>query len=86
MEEHEKIWRCTCGWGHFLAIKGLDWEPGERWIEVEGSFRATTLREKLRATYEIFRRGHYDTWLEVQLNQQTAIEIRDELTKLLESK
>jgi hypothetical protein len=81
---HEKIWRCTCGTGHYVSIQGIDWEPNERWIRFDGSFRATTLREKLRACYEIFRRGHYDTWLEVRLNQQTATEVRDELTRLLE--
>lgn len=80
----EKIWRCTCGWGHYLSIQGLDWQPGERWIHLDGSFRTTTFREKLRAVYEIFRRGHYDTWLEVQLDNKTAKEVRDELTRLLE--
>jgi len=82
--EHEKIWRCVCGWGHYLSIQGFDWPPAERYIHVDGSFRAATLREKLRACYEIFRRGHYDTWLEVELNTQAATEVRDELTRLLE--
>jgi hypothetical protein len=77
----EKIWRCDCGWPHFLSITVTD---DGNWIMVEGSFRTTTLRNKLRATYEIFRRGHYDTWLGLILTPETTKEIRDHLTELLD--
>jgi hypothetical protein len=77
----EKIWRCDCGWGHYLSINRLD---DERWLTVDGSFQATNLKEKLRATYEIFRRGHYDTWLGLTLTPETTKEIRDHLTELLD--
>lgn len=79
--DEEKIWRCDCGWGHFLSITSV---ADDHWIMVEGSFRATSLRDKLRATYEIFRRGHYDTWLGLTLTPETARKIRDRLTELLD--
>jgi hypothetical protein len=78
----ERIWQCTCGWGHFLSIHQDDDTP---YIIFEGSYRATTLKEKLRACWEIFRRGHYDTWLEVQLDEQTTREVRNELSRMVDS-
>lgn len=80
VDDYERIWRCTCGWGHYLSIRSIANDP---FLTVDGSFRAAGLWEKLKATYQIFRRGHYDTWLEVELDKQTASEIRHELANFI---
>jgi hypothetical protein len=81
--DSDRIWRCTCGATHFLSISSLD---GDGYLHLEGVFTANGLLRKLKACYEIFRQGHYDTWIEVLIDKQAATEIRHELANFIGEK
>jgi hypothetical protein len=82
MTHPERIWRCSCGAGHFLTI--TNWgDPDDKILILEGSFRGSFRRRLRQAFRHVLGRGHGDSWLELCLDDAMAREIRDHLNSLL---
>jgi hypothetical protein len=78
----ERIWRCSCGAGHFLTV--TKWGDDDPPIFIlEGSFRGSFRRRFRQAVRHVLGRGHGDSWLELCLDDKTVREVRDHLNCLL---
>jgi hypothetical protein len=92
-EHNERIWRCACfSSPHFLSIVADATAPevsqDERswgWVTVEVTDGPMAFRARLREAWKILRStGHRYFFAEVLLNPESAREVRDLLSSLLD--
>jgi hypothetical protein len=80
--DSERIWRCSCGAGHFLSVR--TWDDGDPPIFIlEGTFQGSFRHRLRQAVRHVLRRGHSDSWLELCMDDAMVREIRDVLNSLL---
>jgi len=81
--EREKLWRCSCGGSHFVALKTLCWGgEGYTYLIVEDMYRfAGGLRRRLRAAWNVLWRGHHG-WTDILLEPDDGRALAAELIAL----
>ena len=76
----ERFWRCSCHGDHFLCLD--TWDDGTGAVHLGGDFRATGRLPRLRLAWDVLRHGHADTWVEMMLDRDKALQVSDALRSI----